>query len=303
MAALISLFIGVILRYGFNYSLAWSEELVREVIIVTTFIGCSAAIKARAMVKVDALIQLVPVTKYPIMFISNLVTLLFSGMMIYYGWKLVIMQAATNQTTIILEIPLELLYAILPIMGIHDVHSHDHGDASGLASMAKGKSSEACLALFYETLLVTTETRQTMDSAHLIILGVLLGGMATLVPVGMCLFFTACCGFSGLYESPPADAGPEHLQEHGQLRPGGGALFHPVRQHHDRRNDRGQADQVCPRPGELAPRRPRHGRVPGLRHVRRHLRFHGGHHGGPGRVHDPGPDQEQVSRRTLPSAS
>jgi C4-dicarboxylate transporter DctQ subunit len=118
MAALIALFINVILRYGFNYSLAWSEELVREVIIVTTFIGCSAATKVRAMVKVDALIQLVPVTKYPLMFFANVVTLLFSGMMIYYGWKLVLMQAATSQITILLQIPLELLYAVLPIMGI-----------------------------------------------------------------------------------------------------------------------------------------------------------------------------------------
>jgi TRAP-type C4-dicarboxylate transport system permease small subunit len=40
-AALIALFVNVVLRYGFNYSLAWSEELVREVIILTTFIGCS----------------------------------------------------------------------------------------------------------------------------------------------------------------------------------------------------------------------------------------------------------------------
>jgi C4-dicarboxylate transporter, DctQ subunit len=118
MAALIALFINVILRYGFNYSLAWSEELVREVIIVTTFIGCSAATKVRSMVKVDALIQLIPVTKYPLMFFSNLVTLLFSGMMIYYGWKLVLMQIATSQVTILLEIPLELLYSVLPIMGI-----------------------------------------------------------------------------------------------------------------------------------------------------------------------------------------
>ena len=52
------------------------------------------------------------------MFFANLVTLLFSGMMIYYGWKLVLMQAATSQVTILLEIPLELLYSVLPIMGI-----------------------------------------------------------------------------------------------------------------------------------------------------------------------------------------
>jgi len=70
------------------------------------------------MVKVDAVIQLIPVTKFPIMFFANLVTLLFSGMMVYYGWRLVVMQAATKQYTIIMEIPLELLYAILPMMGV-----------------------------------------------------------------------------------------------------------------------------------------------------------------------------------------
>ncbi|MFO7885796.1 MAG: hypothetical protein R6U68_13340 [Desulfobacteraceae bacterium] len=32
MAALTALFANVVLRYGFNYSLAWSEELVRETI-------------------------------------------------------------------------------------------------------------------------------------------------------------------------------------------------------------------------------------------------------------------------------
>ena len=36
MVALVALFFNVVLRYGFNYTLAWSEELVREVIIYTT---------------------------------------------------------------------------------------------------------------------------------------------------------------------------------------------------------------------------------------------------------------------------
>lgn len=118
MSALIALMFNVVLRYGFNYSLAWSEELVREVIILTTFIGISAATKARAMVKADLVVQLVPVLRLPLTFLANLVALLFSGMMVYYGWKLVLMQAATHQATIIMEIPLQYLYAILPVMGI-----------------------------------------------------------------------------------------------------------------------------------------------------------------------------------------
>ena len=117
MAALIALFFNVVLRYGFNYSLAWSEELVREVIIYTTFIGCSTAVKNRSMIKVDALIQLVPRLKSPLNYFSNFVTLIFSGMLMYYGWIISALQVQTRQKTIIMEIPLVFLYAILPLTG------------------------------------------------------------------------------------------------------------------------------------------------------------------------------------------
>ncbi len=85
MVALVALFANVVLRYGFNYSLAWSEELVREVIIYTTFIGCSAAVKGRTMIKIDASVQLLPRFKMPLTYFSNFATMIFAGMMIYYG--------------------------------------------------------------------------------------------------------------------------------------------------------------------------------------------------------------------------
>jgi C4-dicarboxylate transporter, DctQ subunit len=118
MAALLALFVNVVLRYGFNYSLAWSEELVREVIILTTFIGCSAAIKAGSMIKIDALAQVVPGLKTPLNLVNHLATLVFSTMMIYYGWQMAAMQIVTHQKTIIMQIPLVYLYALLPTMGI-----------------------------------------------------------------------------------------------------------------------------------------------------------------------------------------
>ena len=117
MAALLSLFANVVLRYGFNYSLAWSEELVREVITFTTFIGCSLAIRNRSMIKIDALVQIFPVLKTPFAFFGNIVVILFSCMMIYYGWKMMEIQIMTGQTTIILKIPWSYLYAILPLSG------------------------------------------------------------------------------------------------------------------------------------------------------------------------------------------
>ncbi len=118
MIALFSLFFNVVLRYGFHSSLAWSEELVREVIILTTFIGASAAIKRRAMIKIDAVEQIFPTLKYPLTFFGYLVTLCFSGFIFYFGWKMASLQVLTQQKTIILQIPLVYLYSILPIMGV-----------------------------------------------------------------------------------------------------------------------------------------------------------------------------------------
>lgn len=117
MAALLALFFNVVLRYGFNYTLAWSEELVREVIIYTTFIGCGVAVKQRSTIKIDALVNVVPKLKAPLTFFSYLATIIFALMMIYYGWKMAALQVMTNQKTIIMEIPLVYLYAILPLMG------------------------------------------------------------------------------------------------------------------------------------------------------------------------------------------
>ena len=117
-AALAGLFANVVLRYGFNYTLAWSEELVREVIIYTTFIGCSAAVKSRSLIKVDAAFQLFPRLRGGLTLVSELSVLLFALMLVYYGTQMAAMQAASDQKTVILEIPTVYLYAIMPLTGI-----------------------------------------------------------------------------------------------------------------------------------------------------------------------------------------
>ncbi|WP_319524454.1 TRAP transporter small permease [uncultured Desulfosarcina sp.] len=118
IVALVALFFNVVLRYGFNYTLAWSEELVREVIIYTTFIGCCSAVKNRSMIKIDASVQLLPKLKMPLTYFSNGVILIFSVMMMWYGYQMAALQARTFQKTLILQIPLVYLYAILPLTGL-----------------------------------------------------------------------------------------------------------------------------------------------------------------------------------------
>jgi C4-dicarboxylate transporter, DctQ subunit len=118
LAAMIALFFNVLLRYGFSYSMAWPEELVREVILYTTFIGCSAAVKNRSTVRIDAVVQLVPTLKFPLTMFSGIVNLLFAVMMVYFGWLLCVLQMKSAQATVVLRIPTVYLYAILPLMGL-----------------------------------------------------------------------------------------------------------------------------------------------------------------------------------------
>ncbi len=118
IAALIALFFNVVLRYGFNYTLAWSEELVRIVIIYSTFVGASVAVKQRAMIRIDAVVQIFPKLKKGLTFYTNILMLVFAGMMIYYGYEMTHLQFLTHQKTIIMQIPLVIVYAVMPVTGM-----------------------------------------------------------------------------------------------------------------------------------------------------------------------------------------
>ncbi|RLB93437.1 MAG: TRAP transporter small permease [Deltaproteobacteria bacterium] len=118
IVALLSLFANVVLRYGFNYTLAWSEELVRIVIIYSTFVGASVAVKQRAMIRIDAVVQIFPKLKPGLTIYTNLLMLFFAWMMVNYGYQMTHLQYVTHQKTIIMQIPLVIIFAIMPIMGV-----------------------------------------------------------------------------------------------------------------------------------------------------------------------------------------
>lgn len=117
MIALVSLFLNVVLRYGFSYTLAWSEELVRLVIIYTTFIGASVAVKESSQIKIDAVIQFFPKTEKFFELIAITATIIMASLLIKYGIDLIKMMDMTNQHTIILKVPMSWIYGVLPLTG------------------------------------------------------------------------------------------------------------------------------------------------------------------------------------------
>ena len=115
--AMIAMFLNVATRYLMTYTMTWPEEYVRQVIMVTTFIGISVAVRNRAMIRIDALPNLFPRLKKPLDFINHASILAFSYFLIHVGLKLVGLQAMTGQVTTVLKIPTVILYSVLPLMG------------------------------------------------------------------------------------------------------------------------------------------------------------------------------------------
>ena len=70
LVALLTLFVSVATRFGAKWgltaTLTWPEELVREVIIYTTFVGCAAGVRSRALIRVDALPNIFKPLKKPL---------------------------------------------------------------------------------------------------------------------------------------------------------------------------------------------------------------------------------------------
>lgn len=118
MAALSGLLLSVVLRYGFHITFAGADELIRNTIIYTTFVGLSVAIRQDKLIRVDALAQIFPRLKRLLSLTSLLAVLVFALLLLRFGGELVLMMFRTGQTTIIWNMPLWVLYAILPLSGL-----------------------------------------------------------------------------------------------------------------------------------------------------------------------------------------
>lgn len=101
-----------------DFSLYWSDEVVRKVIYFSTYVGCIAAIRNRSLIRIDALPQMIPVLKKPLTFFSNCSVLLFASIMVYLGYQMTMITFEDEYaTTATLNIPEWYFYAILPTMG------------------------------------------------------------------------------------------------------------------------------------------------------------------------------------------
>lgn len=116
--ALLSGLTNIILRKTTTINLYWSDEVIRKSIFFCTYVGCSAAVRRRSLIRVDALPQILPVSRKFFNMVNHLAGLVFSAMLVWLGWRIFLsVYADEYATTATLQIPEWYFYIILPLVG------------------------------------------------------------------------------------------------------------------------------------------------------------------------------------------
>jgi len=109
----------VVARYIFNYSLPWGEELSRYFLIWIAWIGACLAVKKNSHLRVELIKSyLKPLSQKYLELIVLAIWFLLPLMFIVVGTKLVMMIHATGQMGQTFNVPMWILYLIIPICGL-----------------------------------------------------------------------------------------------------------------------------------------------------------------------------------------
>lgn len=114
------IFLQVIMRFIFESSLSWSEELARYCFIWLVYIGISYGVKKQRHIKVDVLLLLFK-DKGRLVFtiISNFLFLIFCFFVMRYGTDIALKLLEWGQKSPALQIPMGLVYFAAPVgMGL-----------------------------------------------------------------------------------------------------------------------------------------------------------------------------------------
>jgi C4-dicarboxylate transporter, DctQ subunit len=114
--ATLLLFVGVVMRYVFNYAFEWSDELIRYVIIWSTFIGAGLCAKKGMHVKMDIFLRILPLgfLRYWNMLLT-IVAILFSLFCMGKGFQMVILTQAFGRTGVSFAAPMWIIYLAVPL--------------------------------------------------------------------------------------------------------------------------------------------------------------------------------------------
>ncbi|SCZ78153.1 TRAP transporter small permease [Acidaminobacter hydrogenoformans] len=109
------IFVQVIMRYVFNNSLSWSEELARYIFIWQIWLGTGVGIRLKEQIRVGILAKKLSQTGAKLLnAVALIILLMFCIFLVINGYQLVMKIAGRNALSTALKIPLSYVYLSLP---------------------------------------------------------------------------------------------------------------------------------------------------------------------------------------------
>jgi C4-dicarboxylate transporter DctQ subunit len=104
----------IVLRYVFNSSLIWSEEISRYLLIALVFVGTATAVREREHIVIDLIDRLIPAPALQVLKKTvDAVLAVYLMLVVYHSHTLVKM--FINQPSSALQVPMGIPYAAIPL--------------------------------------------------------------------------------------------------------------------------------------------------------------------------------------------
>lgn len=115
-ALLTMVFAQVILRYFFNLTLNWIEEVARFLFLWLVWLGAGYVTRLRRHLRVEAFISILsPAARSKVEFMSLMIWIAFAAFLMWTGGQLTWMLLRRNQLSPVLQIPMGWAYAAVPV--------------------------------------------------------------------------------------------------------------------------------------------------------------------------------------------
>lgn len=113
------IFIQVVMRYVFNASLSWSEELTRYIFIWQIWLGASIGLRDKKHIKVEIMEMFIsPKSKSVLDLLADLIWMAANIYLIYSGTLLVKALIKNHSVSTALQLPLWIVYLALPFSSV-----------------------------------------------------------------------------------------------------------------------------------------------------------------------------------------
>ncbi|MCM3760943.1 TRAP transporter small permease [Alkalihalobacillus oceani] len=108
--------VNVVLRYLFGTGINWTEEMVRFLMILVTFVGASICVRQGSHISVDFLFNLLKgKAKKWLTLCIYLICVIFTASMAWYSLEIIQQNMRFIQKAPALQIPMYIPYLILPL--------------------------------------------------------------------------------------------------------------------------------------------------------------------------------------------